>query len=44
MRKLLKMLKDWNLKHNVKFDHWQRNVLFEFITDNFVKGVKKENG
>ena len=25
MRKLLKMLKDWNLKHDIKFDHWQRN-------------------
>ena len=44
MRKLLKMLKDWNIKHDAKFNKWQRIVLFEFITDNFVKGVKKENG
>ena len=44
MRKLLKMLKDWNLKHNAKFDKWQRQVLFEFITDDFIKGVKKQNG
>ena len=40
MRKLLKMLKDWNLKYDVKFDKWQRSVLFEFITDDFVKEVK----
>ena len=44
MRKLLKMLKDWNLKYDVKLDKWQRNVLFEFITDDFVKEVKKNNG
>ena len=44
MRKLLKMLKEWNLKHDAKFDKWQRNVLFEFITTDYCKEVKKQNG
>ena len=44
MRKLVKMLNDWNLKNQVKFDKWQRNILFDFITDEYVKEVKKNNG
>ena len=44
MRKLIKMLKDWNLKYDAKFDKWQRSVLFEFITEEYVKEVKKNNG
>ena len=44
MRKLLKMLKNWNLKYGVKFNKYQRKMLFEFITEEFVREVKKNNG
>ena len=43
MRKLIKKLKEWNLTKDFKFDKWQRNILFEFIIDDYVKEVKKKN-
>ena len=43
MRKLLKMLKNWNLKNNVMLTKWQRIYLFEFLTEH-IKEVKEQNG
>ena len=43
MRKLLKMLKNWNLKYDIALTKWQRSYLFEFLTEH-VKEVKKQNG
>ena len=43
MRKLLKMLKNWNLKNDITLTKWQRIYLFEFLTEH-IKEVKKNNG
>ena len=49
MKKLIKMLKRWNLKYEVKFDKWQRNAIFLTIVDFSedlikYKEVRKKNG
>ena len=41
MRKLIKKLQKWNLTHDGKLDKWQRNTIFDFITNDFIKEVKK---
>ena len=35
MRKLLKMLKNWNLKRviSIELSKWHRDILFEFFTE-----------
>ena len=44
MRKLLKRLNSWYLKNPVELTRWQRKLAIEFIIDNLIPEVKKENG
>ena len=40
MKKLLKELNKWNLRNDIKLSKWQREVLYNFLTEH-IKEVKK---